>query len=129
MTLNERRPLMEDNFRWKMTFDGRQPLMEDNLRWTLTFNGRRPSMEYDLRWKTTFDGRRIMMEDNLHWKMTCYKKISRLRSAIYRLCGHFFGLGGDQEKSWSGKSSNCRNKSNFFPLEHFPHFVSMFIQN
>ena len=42
----------------KTTFNGRRPLMEDNLRWKTTFDLRRSSMEDKLRWKTIFDGRR-----------------------------------------------------------------------
>ena len=80
-TFDGRRPSMEDN---------RQPLMEDDLHWKTTFDGRRTSIEDDLRWKTTFEGRQILMEDYLHWKKTCYKEISRLRSAIYRRCSKFF---------------------------------------
>ena len=50
-----------------MTLDGRRPSMEDDLRWKTPFDGRRLSMEEDLRWKTTFDGRRPSMEDDLRW--------------------------------------------------------------
>ena len=43
----------EVDFRWKMTLDGRRPSMEDNLWWKPTFNGRRPLMEDDL-WRRLF---------------------------------------------------------------------------
>ena len=57
MTFVKRRPLMEDNFWWKMTFDGRQTLTED-----------------DLWWKTTINGRQHLIEDNL-WKKTPFDRI------------------------------------------------------
>ena len=69
-TFTGRRPLIEDDLRWKMTFNGRRPLMEDDLRWKMTFNGRRPLMEDYLWWKTNFDGRGPLMEDDLWWKTT-----------------------------------------------------------
>ena len=43
-----RRPLMEDDFRWKKTFDGKRPLMEDDLRWKITYDGRRHIIEDDI---------------------------------------------------------------------------------
>ena len=52
-----RRPSMEDDQRWKMTFDWRRPSVEDDLQWKKTFDWRWPSMEDDLQWKTTFHGR------------------------------------------------------------------------
>ena len=45
-----RRPSVEDDLWWKMTFDGKRPLVEDNLRWKMTFGGRRPSVKDNLRW-------------------------------------------------------------------------------
>ena len=65
-----RRPLVEDDLRWKTTSVGRRPLEEDDLWWKTTFGGRRLLVEDDLRWKTTFGGRRPMVEDDLWWKTT-----------------------------------------------------------
>ena len=56
-----RRPLVEDNLRWKTTFDGRLPLVENDLWWNMTFGGRRPLVEGDLT---------LVEEDNLRWKTT-----------------------------------------------------------
>ena len=39
-----------------MTFAGRRPLVEEDLRWKMTFGGRRPLVEDDLQWKTTYTG-------------------------------------------------------------------------
>ena len=48
-----RRPLVEDDLRWKTTSVGRRPLekplVEDDLRWKMTFSGRQPLVEDDLR--------------------------------------------------------------------------------
>ena len=49
--VGERRPLLEDNLRWKMTFIGRQPSV-----------GRRPLVEGNLCGKTTFSGRRPLLD-------------------------------------------------------------------
>ena len=46
-------------------------------------------MEVSLQSKTTFNGKRHFMKDDLDWKMTSFEEILRLRSAIYRRCGHF----------------------------------------
>ena len=63
-----RRPSVEDDLRWKMTYVGRRPLVEDDLWWKTTFGGRRLSVEDDLRWKMTFGERWSSVEDNLWWK-------------------------------------------------------------
>ena len=65
-TFDERRPLIEFNLQWQMTFDG-------NLQWKrtldgeMTFDGRGPLIEENFRQKTTFDGQ-LLMEDNSQWK-------------------------------------------------------------
>ena len=65
---------MEDNCWWKMAFGGRQqfgerrPLVEDDLRWKTTFSGRRPSVEDDVWWKMTYGGRQPSVEDDFWWK-------------------------------------------------------------
>ena len=43
-----KRPLVEDDLRWKTTCVGRRPLVEDDLQ------RRQPLIEEDLQWKTTF---------------------------------------------------------------------------
>ena len=53
-----RRPSVEDDLWWKMTFGGRRPSVEDDLQRKTNLGGRRPLVEEDLRWKTTFRGRR-----------------------------------------------------------------------
>ena len=62
-----RRPLVEDEIRWKTASVGRQPLVEADLWWKTPFGGRRPLVGENLWWKTTFSGRRpsISMEDYL----------------------------------------------------------------
>ena len=84
-------PLMEDNLWWRTIFDEGKLLMEDNLWWKTIFDWRRPLMEDNLWWKTPFDWRLSMMEGDL-WRKTAYREILRLRSVIYRCCGHFFFL-------------------------------------
>ena len=39
-----RRPLVEDDLRWKTTSVGRRPLEKDDLWWKRTFGGRQPSL-------------------------------------------------------------------------------------
>jgi len=63
-----RRPLVEDDLRWKTTSVGRQPLVEDDLGWKTTFGGRQPLVEDDLWWKMTYGGRRPSVEDDFWWK-------------------------------------------------------------
>ena len=67
---DRRRPPMEDDIWWKMTFEGRRPLLEDDQCWKTTSDGRHPLMEDNLWWKKTFDGRQPLMEDDLWWKTT-----------------------------------------------------------
>ena len=38
-----RRPSVEDDLQWKMTFGGRRSLVEDNLQWKMTFVGSLPA--------------------------------------------------------------------------------------
>ena len=64
--------------------------MEDNLRWKMTFNGRQPLIEDNLQWETNFDEEDLLMEDDLQLRTTFIGGISRLRSATYRRCGHFY---------------------------------------
>ena len=64
MTFGGRRPLVEDDLRWKTTFS------EDNLWWKTTLGGKQPSVEDNLGLKTTFSDRRPSVEDNLRWKTT-----------------------------------------------------------
>ena len=52
-TFNGRRPLMEDDLRWKMTFDGRRPLKENNLWQVMAFDRWQTLTEDDIWWKTT----------------------------------------------------------------------------
>ena len=56
-----RRPSVEDNLRWKMSFSGRQPLTEDDLRWKMNFGECLPSVE------DNFGGRRPSVEDDFRW--------------------------------------------------------------
>ena len=70
MTFGGRRPLVEDNLRWKTNFSGSKSLVEDDLRWKTTFGKRRPVVKDNRRWKTTIGGRRPSVEDNLKWNMT-----------------------------------------------------------
>ena len=65
-----KRPSVEDNLQWKMTFVGRWPSVEDNFWWKTTFGGGWPLMEDTLQWKTTFNGRQPLVEDNFQWKTT-----------------------------------------------------------
>ena len=60
-----RRPLVEDDLRWKMTFGGRRPSVKDDLWW------KTPLVEDDRRWKMTFSGRRPLLEDDLEWILAC----------------------------------------------------------
>ena len=71
MTFGGRRPTVEDDLQWKTTFDGRWTLVEDTLRWKTTCSGRRPSGEDGLQWKMTFSGRQPLVENDLWWKTTC----------------------------------------------------------
>ena len=46
--------MVEDNRRWKTTIGGRRPSVEDNVQWNMTFlenylSGRQPSVEDDIR--------------------------------------------------------------------------------
>ena len=65
MSMEEGRPLTEEDLWWKKTFDGRRPLTEFAERKVgkkfsyekeFTFDGRGPSTVEDLWWKKTFDG-------------------------------------------------------------------------
>ena len=58
-----RRPLLEDNLRWKTTFSGRHPSVEDDFRWKTTFG-----WKMTFGWMTTFGGRRPTVEDDFWWK-------------------------------------------------------------
>ena len=82
-----RRPLVEDDLRWKTTSVGRRPLekplVEDDLRWKMTFGGRRPSVEDDLWLKTTYGGRQPSVEDDFWWKMI-------LACCLVRFAAFFF---------------------------------------
>ena len=51
--------------------DGRRPSVEDDLWWKMTFGGRRPLVEDDIWWKTTFRGRRPSVEDDLQLILAC----------------------------------------------------------
>merc|ERR1712115_743812 len=64
-----KRPLVEDDLCWKMTFGGRRPFAEDDLRRKTTCGRRRPSVEDNLWWKTTYGGRQPSVEDNF-WRKT-----------------------------------------------------------
>ena len=70
----------DDDLWWKMTFCGRLPSMEDDLllvgrrplleedfRWKTTFGGGRPSVADDLGWKMTLGGKQPLVEDDLQW--------------------------------------------------------------
>ena len=67
MTSDGRRPSMDDDAHWKLTFN----MMKDNFQWKMPFNGRQPSAEDDNNlWRTTligkrhFDKRQPLIEDD-----------------------------------------------------------------
>ena len=87
MTLDGRKPWVEDNLGWKrkrrrsgkewwkqLSSNVVTSWKEDNLGWKTTWKttliGRRPRMEDDLGWKDTLDVRRHWMKDDLIWKET-----------------------------------------------------------
>ena len=65
-TFGGRRPLVEDNFWWKMIYSGRLPAVEEKLQWKITLGGRRPLVEDNLedyqRWKMNISGRRPSLD-------------------------------------------------------------------
>ena len=67
---------------------GRRPLVEDNLWWKITFGGRQPSVEDDLLWETTFGGRRPLVEDDVQWKMTFVGSLHAAYSALRHFLSH-----------------------------------------
>ena len=65
MTLDGRRPLVEEVLWLKTTFDGKRPLIEDEHRLKTTFDGRQSLMRDTLWIKTIFFGRLLPMGDDL----------------------------------------------------------------
>ena len=58
---------MEGILEWMITLDGRRPWIEDDLGWRMSLDG---SMEDHHVWKTTKDERKLRMNDDPGWKGT-----------------------------------------------------------